>query len=269
MKIKNSVLAAAASVGLLSTSSAAFINYNLPGTSDFDAWDDLSVSNPQVATVNAANGGQGGAGAFPGFGNGGDLWPEAIDSVLTQGTTTTTDDDPTGDATFDKVSGNGYPAGSSIYGMPFPPAGTFTVADATPVADLEQVIFQIEVGSGSAGWLNGDPTLTVNTGSGATTVSLFDSGTVSSVFDPNGPFGPVTVNTFAYQWDLSTIVGTITDFNVDYTLDGTSAQIYQMQMDQGNTFSAQAVPEPATFGLALALAVLGLAAIRRPRLSRR
>ena len=110
------------------TPAAAFLSYSIPGVSDFDAWDDLSVSNPQVAAVNAANGGQGEPGAFPGFSNGGELWPEPIESVLTQGTSSTTDDDPTGDAVFDKVSGNGYPAGSSIYGMPFPPAGTFRVS---------------------------------------------------------------------------------------------------------------------------------------------
>ena len=260
MKIKTIATIATVSAGLITTSNAALINYSLPGNSDFDAWEDLSVSNPQVAAVNDAAGGQGEPGAFPGFSNGGDPWPEAIESVLTQGTTATADD-ATGDATFDKISDNGYPAGSSIYGMPFGTTGTFTVADSTPVADLEQVIFQIEVGSGSAGWLNGDPTLTVNTGSGATTVSLFDFGTVSSVSDPDGDFGPVTVNTFAYQWDLSAISGTITDFNVDYTLDGTSAQIYRMQLDQGDSFTAQAVPEPS---IAL-LGGLGLLTLLRRR----
>jgi len=242
------------------TASAAFLSYSLPGISDFDAWDDLSISNPQVADVNAAAGGQGEPGAFPGFSNGGELWPEPIESVLTQGTSSTTDDDPTGDAVFDKVSGNGYPAGSSIYGMPFPPAGTFSVSDTTPVSNLEQVIFQVEVGSGSAGWLAADPTLTVN---GSTSVSLFDSGTVSSVFDPNGSFGSVTVNTFAYQWDLSTITGPINSFDVQYTLDGTSAQIYAMQLDQGDTFAAQAVPEPGAFAAVAGILALGLVALRR------
>jgi len=218
----------------LLTTQAAFLSYTLPGISDFDAWDDLSISNPQVASASPA---------FPGF-PGSTAWSEAIDSLLTQGTPVTTDDDPTGDATFNKLSGNGYPASTSIYASPFPPAGTFTVQDTTPVANLEQVIFQIEIGNGSAGWLAADPTLTVNGGS--TTVPLFDSGTVSSVFDPAGPFGPVTVNTLAYQWDLSSIAGPISDFNVTYTVDGTRTTAYQLQLDQGDTFSAQMIPEPSS-----------------------
>jgi len=248
---RHTMLMAAASLGLASTSFAALTNYTLPGTSDLDGWDNLTVSNPQVV----ANG------SFPGFPGSGP-WPEPIESVLTRGTPTASDDDPTGDATFDKVLGNGYPAGSSIYASPFEPAGTFTVADDTPVADLEQVIFQIEVGEGSDGFLDGDPTLTVN---GSTSVALDDSGILSSVFDPDGDFGPLTINTLAYQWDLSSLPGPITDFNVDYTLAGTSVQIYEMQLDQGDSFSAQVVPEPSAFAAIAGLIVLGLVASRRRR----
>lgn len=96
-------------------------------------------------------------------------------------------------------------------------------------------------------------------------MSLFDSGTVSSVFDPNGPFGPVTVNTFAYQWDLSSVACPITSFDVEYTLDGTSGQIYAMQLDQGDSFAAQAVPEPGAFAALAGTVALGFAAAGRRR----
>ena len=229
---------------------AQFLSYNLPGTTDFDAWDNLTVTNPQV-TAAAQNGTP-----FPSF-PGNSPWPEAIDSVLTFGTQDPSDDDPTGDATFDKDSGFGYPAGVSIYASPFG-SGTFSVEDATPVADLETVVFQIQIGGGSAGFFDSEPSLVVN---GSTQVPLFDSGVIASVFDPAGPFGPLTLNTFGYQWDVSGL-GPITSIDVEFGTAGTSTTIWGLQLDQGSEFAAVSVPAPGAFALA---GLSGLALVRRRR----
>ncbi|MEM9366167.1 MAG: PEP-CTERM sorting domain-containing protein [Planctomycetota bacterium] len=220
----------------------------LSGTTDFDGWDDLSVNNPNI----------GGAG-YPGFTTAALPWPAPIDSYLTNNTfPDTSDDDVTGDAQFNKTSGFGYPASSTIYSTPFA-NGTYTVTDSTPLAGLETVVFQAEIGSGSAGWLAGTPTLTVN---GSTVAPLAAAGTVDVNFDPAGPFGPLSRNTFLYQWDVSGL-GTINDFAVDFGLAGTSATIWALQLDQGSTFAQ--VPEPSSVAGLAGLGLLGALGRRRRR----
>lgn len=240
----------AVSAGLAFASAAqGFISPDLTGTTDFDAWDNLSITNPQVASTTVPF-------PFPGF-PGAAPWPDAIESVLTQGTTDTADDDPTGDAGFLKTAGNGYPASVSIYSSPFG-NGTYSVSDSTPVAGLETVVFQIEIGEGSNGFLAGTPTLTVN---GATEVPLLTGGSQGVSAGAN-PFGGGTINiaTLGYQWDVSG-VGPISSFDVEFSTAGTSTTIFQLQLDQGDTFAAVAnVPEPATLG---AVGLGFLAALRR------
>ncbi len=218
-------------LGLLavSTADAAFLTPSLPGTTDFDGWDDLTVSNPQVAAAIPP---------FVGF-PGAAPWPEPIESHVAG----------SGDATFDKTAGNGYPATSSIYTSPFS-NGSFSVADSTPVAGIETVMFQIQIGAGSAGYLDGNPTLTLN---GSTLVPLADSAVISSGIINDPGFGPIDVGTLAYQWDL-TGLGPVTSFDVEFTTDGTSSTIYALQLDQGSEFVA-AVPEPSS------LVLLGLGAV--------
>lgn len=226
-------LALVAGVGF--AAHADFIGPNLPGNTQFDGWENLTRTNPQVA-----------AASFPDF-PGATPWPEPIDSDATG----------SGDAEFDKTSGFGYPAGVSIYASPFG-NGTFSVSDSTPVADIETVVFQIEIGSGSAGWLSADPELVIN---GSTVVPLFRSGVLDSVFDPAGPFGPLTINTFGYQWDL-TGLGPVTSIDVQFAPDGTSTTIWALQLDQGSQFVPVGVPEPASLAL---LAVGGATMLWRRR----
>lgn len=235
---------------LFAGASSAFglIGPVLPGTTDFDGWDNLSITNPQVASTTAPF-------PFPGF-PGAAPWPTAIDSVLTQGTTDIADDDPTGDAGFIKTAGNGYPASTTIYSSPFA-NGTYSVSDTTPVPGLETVLFQIEIGEGSAGFLDATPTLTVN---GTTAVPLFEGGVQSIVDAPNPFSGPgasdATLNlaTLGYQWDVSGL-GPISSFDVAFTTAGTSTTIFQLQLDQGDTFAAvSGIPEPTS---AVAVAWVG------------
>ncbi|MEM9585958.1 MAG: PEP-CTERM sorting domain-containing protein [Planctomycetota bacterium] len=220
----------------------------LSGNTDFDGWDDLSVNNPDISSP-----------PYPSF-PGAAPWPAPIESLLTQNTfPNTADDDPTGDAIFNKTSGNGYPASSTIYSSPFG-TGTYVVSDSTALPGLETIVFQAEIGSGSSGWLTGDPTLTVN---GTTAVPLANSLLVDVNFDPAGPFGPLSRNTFLYQWDVTGLG--VTDFDIDFGLAGTSATIWALQLDQGDTFAA--VPEPTALAGLAGLGLIGAVARRRRRSS--
>lgn len=232
---------------------AQFIDPALPGITDFDGWDNLSITNPQILNASPP---------FPTFTTGGAPWPEPIESVLTQGTPTAADDDPTGDAYFDKTSGFGYPAGVSIYSTPFG-SGTFQVSDDTPVANLETIIFQVEIGEGSSGFLAGDATLTINE---TTLVPLFAAGFDAGAPQPN-PFGGGTISVpiFSYQWDL-TGLGPVTSFDIDFGTAGTSTTIFALQLDQGSEF-VEVVPEASSMILAGigSLTALGIAVRRRRR----
>ena len=230
------VLAAAA--GFAGVANAQFLDPNLPGGTDFDGWENLTVTNPQIASANPP---------FPSF-PGSNPWPEAIES----------DASGSGDANFDKTSGFGYPASVSIYASPFG-NGTFQISDSTPIAGLETVLFQIEIGEGSSGFLAGDATLTVN---GNTPVALFDSGFVGSSTTDN-PFGGgnLNISVFGFQWDLSGL-GPITSFDVDFGTAGTSTTIFGLRLDQGDQFTPVVIPAPGAVAL-LGLGALGTATRRR------
>ena len=249
--MSRSTLSLLAVVAFTGAAQAQFLSYNLPGTTDFDGWDNLTRDNPQIAAANPA---------FPSF-PGSTPWPEAIESRLVNGTPQDiSDDDLTGDATFDKDAGFGYPAGVSIYSSPFGNGGSYSVEDATPVLDIETVVFQIQIGAGSQGFFDpaNQPSLIVN---GSTAVPLFNSGEIASSFDPNGPFGPLTLNTFGFQWDLRGL-GPINSLDVEFGTIGTSSTIWGLQLDQGSEFARVEVPAPGALGLA-GLSVLTLARRRR------
>ena len=74
----------------------------LPGASEFDAWENLSNTNAQVAAADAS---PSTTDDFPGFPGSGP-WPTAI---VPDGAGSA------GNAGFNKVSGNGYPGSEAIY----------------------------------------------------------------------------------------------------------------------------------------------------------
>ena len=242
----------------------ALIDPNLPGNTQYDGWNSGSLTLP-------ANPGYGG---FPGS----SAWPSPIGSSAAG----------SGDGNLNKVAngpgGGPYPAGAAIYYGGFSAAlnfngGTLSVTDATPVTDLKNVAFQIQIGEAwTYDFFNGTlPTLSYNGGAQtlvadtSTLLEQFDAGTVTM---PTGE-ETVYINTYLLQWDLSNIGdGPITDFGISFT-GVQHAQLYALQLDQSDEFPASeaaAVPEPGTYLLS-GIGGLGLLAAcvlhRRQRQARR
>lgn len=181
-----------------------------------------------------------------------------------------------GDAVLQKISngaaGGPYAASGSMYFGGFSSdinfnGGTLAATDATPIANLSNIVFQIQIGEAwTHDFYNGIlPTLSYTTSSGtvsnlaATNWSLleqYDNGTVSM---PTGE-ETVYINTYALQWDLSAVAEDITGFSISFT-GVQHGQLYAMQLDQSDTY-VQAVPEPAT-GLLLGAGVVALLMRRR------
>lgn len=226
---------------------AAFVAPNLPGATQFDGWYDLSA---------AANPG------YPGY-PGTKAWPAPIGSAAAG----------SGDATLNKT-GNGagggpYPSSTYIYhggtsSTPNTLGGSLAVSDATPVAGLETVVFQIKISEayGYDLYNNAAPVLSYNGGAQSLvpTITQLVSAEQIGVFDPGTGPEPIYTNEWLFQWDLSSL-GSITDFTVGWSSVQHSL-IYAVQLDQGNTFVP--VPEPSTLVLA-GLAGVALVVARRRR----
>lgn len=256
-------LALLAAAGTVSTAAAqSFISPNLPGTRDFDAWDTVSLSrfNPQVAAAGPA---------FPSdpF-NTFQPWLATIDSSIQElddmGTPDVTDDigvvlDPTGDAGFAKLSGAGFPATASVYAGFLPGSnGSFSVFDTTPIADIETVVLQINIGEGDGGSLDASSlNLLLNGGTNAPAPvfsQVIDSGLG---FDPS--VGDITIDVWLVQWDLRGL-GPITSIDAQFSTEASSTTIRGLQLDQGSEFVL--VPAPASAAL---LSIAGLVTARRRR----
>lgn len=242
-------LLAAAVAGLIGTTSRAeVVDPGLTGVTQYDGWDDLTAGN------------------FPGYGSfpGSSPWPSPMGS----------NQPGSGDAGFNKLSGNGYAAGSSIYvggfsSTPNTLGGTFAVADSTPVAGLETVVFQLEIGEAFGFDLFDDasPTLSYNGGSQALTatpvlVDQIQNGTFTNPV--TGQPEPVFINTWLFEWDLSGVVDPIDSFQVSFSAVQHS-QIYALRLDQSDTL--RLVPEPASLGL-MGLGAASVALIYRRRRAR-
>lgn len=219
----------------------ALIDPNLSGTKQYDGWIGLTGAN------------YAGFGGFPGSAP----WSTSIGSNRTA--TNTFNRDEPGDAGLIKVSngtgGGPYPAGASIYFGGFSGdinnnGGTMAVTDSTPVAGLQNVVFQIQMGEAwTYDFFNRVmPTLSYNGGtqrleaSVLQTLERFDNGTVEM---PSG-LETVYINTLLLQWDLSSIAGPITDFKVEFT-GVQHGQLYGLRLDQSDTFTA--IPSPGAFAM--------------------
>ncbi|MGE9267058.1 MAG: hypothetical protein ACQKBY_03085 [Verrucomicrobiales bacterium] len=236
----------------------------LGGTTATSLWDGLSGSDHDPLVY----------GSFPGM----SPWPSAIAPNDTAGVTTTTGLMKTENG----ASGGFYPASASIYYGGFSSdinvdGGTAQVQVTSPLAGVQSVIFQIQIGEAlTYDFFNGVlPSLSINgndfeAADFSEITSRINNGTVVM---PTGPGGtnedvPVYINTYALQWDLSEVVGPITSLDIEFT-GVQHAQLYGLQLDQSanthsaNLLSAYAIPEPQSALLCCGAALLFL---RRKRL---
>ena len=229
--------------------SEAFVPVNLTGNTEFEGWSELTgENNPDLLGF---------------FGNT-IPWRDAI---------APNEPGSAGSATFGKDSGIGYPASSSIYNFSINPLGegNYAVRDMSPIADLETIIFQLDLG-GDFSTFKAKPVLNYNDGSQDLAADFYSLTPGNFTFaDPNEEAqDPLPTFNHAFQWDLSEVDSNINSYEIVWTT-GAHSSNYAMQLDSGDTFSQQvstipeltifpeqvsAVPEPSTYA-----AILGIVAI--------
>jgi len=177
------------------------------------------------------------------------------------------------------TGGGPYGAGGSIYfggfsGNANVNGGTIAVSTTVPIADLQSVLFQVQIGEAS-GYdffndtlpvlnytLTGSSTIHTLTASSSSLYDKFNNGTVEM---PTGT-EVIWVNSYALWFDMSDVEGTVSSFNVAVT-GVQHSQVYGLSLQQGDeAFSASmlpvAVPEPSA---ALLGGIGALALLRRRR----
>lgn len=223
----------------------------LHGATSKDRWTDLtSINHP----------------GYPGFPGSG-AWPSPIVS----------NGSAAGAASLDKAAGNAALLSTSLYfgansnvvnGF----GGSLRVTDATPLAGLKTVVFQLEIGEANGyDLLNRQaPSLTVN-GSGVTLnpigVAVLGRKQNGTFIAPDNTESPVYLTLYGYQYDLSAATGTISSYALNFS-GVQHAQVYAMQLDASNVAEAGSVlpaPEPATWALLASGLALGLATLRQKR----
>jgi len=209
----------------------AAISFTLPGNSESAAWTGLTSANYPFSA------------GFPSFPTSTNPWPSAL----------TPDSGSVLGGSFNKVSGGGYFASSSIYDAGTP--GTFRITDLASIVNLDTVVFQADLGSvlGSA------PLLSYNGGTQNLAADFSTTSTGSFVTGFGGPPSPTTNH--AWQWDLSGVPAPVTEFAIQWTT-APHGTIYRLDLAAGDSFS-QVIPEPSAALLA-ALSIT-LAASRRRR----
>lgn len=249
-----SMLGAAGVVRAAYVPGVAFVEPNLSGVTQYDGWIGLTAVNYP------------GFGGFPGTG----AWPSTVGSNRT--TSNTFNATEPGDAVLSKsangAGGGPYLAGESIYFGGFSstvnnPGGALRVTDTTPVAGIQNVVFQVQIGEAWTWDFTSDvlPTLSYNGGTQnlvpvySSIAEQFFNGTVTM---PSGPEN-VYINTHVLQWDLSGIVDPIASFSVDFGAVQ-HAQVYGLRLDQSSTFTL--IPAP---GAGVLVGAGALLAARRRR----
>lgn len=229
------------------SASWALVALNLDGTSQSDQWTQITAAN------------------YPGRPSAG--WTTPIDSSAG------------GDQQLTRLEGNGagggpYPASGGLYfGFQVPSTskgGTLQISETTPVTDMMTLIMQIDISlaDGNSFFNNIYPSLTIN---GGTVIGQPLHGGVSSInvipfVNPGtGEEGTLTIHSFAFQWDLSS-VGTIDSFNLTWSQVGHTTT-YGIQVDQSSAnydSPVLPVPEPSS-GLLISGGVLSLGFLARRR----
>lgn len=211
---------------------------------------------------------------------------------------------PGAGATWKKANGtagsSGYgpiPSGDSLYAISFSNEvntrqGTTGIFEANPVAGVQNIALQIEVGGAngydfhnhstagmSLGGLNVTSTfpvlsltladnsvITLNANS-AELLALGYNGTIPMPSGPNGENvdEPIYISLYGFQWDTSAY-SNIQSFNITWTLVE-HTQFYAAQLNQSSqynqVFGGAAVPEPSTWALLIIGTAAGLHLRRR------
>ncbi len=237
MRLHSSLIIAGLILASGPAAMAAVIDVDLPGTTRQDDWTDLTaMRNP----------------GYPGFPG-------------TAGWTTPIASDQAG-ATYTKTAGGGFPAGQGIYifsgtEVPNTYGGSFAVRDESPAANLQTIVFQIEVTEAHEyDFLDEEaPTLTLNGGMAAPATPLesliaqVESG-IRYIPETEQEV-PIFVNTWLFQWDLAGFAGPVTSFSIDWDLVEHTVT-HSMRLTQSS------VPEPASVAIA---AASGIALLMRRR----
>ncbi len=232
------------------------IDFDSGDTASFDGWANLSSGGYPGP----------GYGSFPGAG----AWPGPIGSNVAG----------SGDANLVKVAngpgGGPFVASNSIYfgsftAVPNTLGGTLGVTDGTMLAGTNTIVLQVQIGeaSGYDFFNEVPPALVLN---GTTPITLEYSALINQFQDGTfvnpvtGLPEPVYVNTWGFQWDVSTFGGPITSLSIEFS-GVTHSQVYALQLDQSTgVYNTSLVPEPSV-ALLLGSAGAAILLVRRRRLS--
>lgn len=239
------VLASAGTALAAFVPGASLVNPGLSGNTSFSAWTSLNAGTYP------------GFGAFPGTG----AWPSSLNPNVAG----------SGSAKLGKVAngagGGPYVASGSIYFGGFSSTvnffgGTLAVSNATPLTNLSNIVFQLQIGEAWTYDLYNHvlPVLSYNGGAQniAATYSAvtekYDNGTVTM---PTGE-ETVYINTYMLQWDLSAL-GPISSYSIAFS-GVQHAQVYSARVDESDVYSR--IPSAGSLAL---FGVAGLASVRRRR----
>jgi len=232
--MKSIPLAILIAAALPSIASAALIPINLPGTTSVSSWGNMTAANFP---------------GYPGYTTSGNPWPAPIAA--------------TGAAMdLNKTAGLGFPSnGGGLYvGGLASGTGNFSVVSAVSLANLETVVFQIQISGIGADWANVIPALSLNYNGGVQALP-WDFSKVGAVAGPIMFGQPSFDYTVALQWDLTGIVDPISSFEIGWTAAEHSLAP-AIEVVQGDTM-VQVVPEASTAGLVLAGGIACLLRRRR------